>query len=275
MKFKSKLLVLLALLLVAAMLFTACGNGVAPDGSGNHSGNDSGNDSESNGENNGGNDGNDETTGDESAPTSEGINIDGDGLVNGDGFSSEVLLVPATAPDGTRVTAIDIMAFSGKSTLKKVILPESVKTIKYQAFYNCDALSEINLENVSVIEACVFSGCHALKTITLGTGLRRIATDTFEYCDGLESIVIPEGVGDIGDFAFYECTALKSVTLPASLDVLGEGVFMNTALTEINFGGTADDWESLGKGTLLENCPDLTVTCADGVTYHYVDGVCD
>ena len=289
MKYKSKWLVLIALLLAATMLFAACGgsaetpadsngtgNGNTTENGGNGSGNSSGdstgeNSGNSSGDNGGSASGN---NGGESTPTSEGINIDGDGLVNGDHFSGEALLVPATAPDGTPVTAIDIMAFSGNSKLKKVILPDSVKTIKYQAFYNCDALAEINLENVSVIDACAFSGCISLKTVTLGSGLRRIATDTFEYCEGLESIVIPEGVGDIGEFAFYNCTALASVTLPASLDVIDEDAFKNTALSEINYGGTMDGWESIGKGTLLDNCPNLTVHCADGATYHYVNGTC-
>ena len=55
MNFKSKWIILLALLLVATMLFAACGDGIVPEGLGTNTGNNPGTNSGNNSGNNGGN----------------------------------------------------------------------------------------------------------------------------------------------------------------------------------------------------------------------------
>ena len=69
------------------------------------------------------------------------------------------------------------------------IIPNSVTTIGYMAFVNCDALTNITISNsVTTIDEWAFYDCKGLATIT-----------------------IPSSVTSIGDFAFYECTALDTV----------------------------------------------------------------
>ncbi|MDO5525903.1 MAG: leucine-rich repeat protein [Prevotella sp.] len=90
------------------------------------------------------------------------------------------LTVPAT------VTAIGSNAFQ-ECTLSSIVLPNSLKKIKYQAFFLCKNLTSINIPNsVEVIEegAFTYSG---LAELVLGKSVKSIASTAF-YCDNLTSV---------------------------------------------------------------------------------------
>lgn len=104
---------------------------------------------------------------------------------------------------GVSLTEIPQRLFSGKKSLRTVILPNNLDSIGVDAFYNCSMLSEI-----AIPEGCTSIGAGA-----------------FEYCSSLASITIPEGVRQIGNYAFGHCTSLYSVSLPKSLEILGSSCF--------------------------------------------------
>ncbi len=70
-----------------------------------------------------------------------------------------------------------------------VSLPSTLRTIGYNAFYNCKALTEVVIPNsVTYMFNAAFYGCAALKTVTLPSGISTIEKRTFGGCNALENI---------------------------------------------------------------------------------------
>lgn len=77
-----------------------------------------------------------------------------------------VLTVPAASDEGVPVTSVLKKAFLGKRTLKKIILPDSVRSIGDFCFAHCINLSEVVLPALSAGDG-IFTGCRSLQKITL------------------------------------------------------------------------------------------------------------
>jgi hypothetical protein len=99
--------------------------------------------------------------------------------------------------------------FIGKTSLKSIILPSTIKTIEFGAF----------------------SGCTNLINVELPSKLYAIDNYAFDSCSGLTSIVFPSTLTTIGDGAFYGCSGLTSLVLPDSLTTIGDGAFYGCYLT--------------------------------------------
>ncbi|MBQ9803141.1 MAG: leucine-rich repeat protein [Clostridia bacterium] len=87
------------------------------------------------------------------------------------GFEGAVALVqiPATL-DGYAVKKIGERAFEGNTALAAVVVPDSVSSIDWFAFYNCSALQDITIPaSVTLIGHAVFDGCNDL-TVVCPTG---------------------------------------------------------------------------------------------------------
>ena len=56
-----------------------------------------------------------------------------------------------------------------------------------------------------------FLDCSGLTSLTLPSGLARIADDAFDGCIGLTSLTLPSGVAEIGSCAFRDCSGLTSI----------------------------------------------------------------
>ena len=113
-----------------------------------------------------------------------------------------------TIPDmveGLPVTAVEDNAFCG-SSVKHVILPESVSVIGNEAF----------------------GGLLSLKSVTC-PGVREIGRMAFYMDENLESVTLPEGLTKIGMSAFHYCKALAEINAPATLQEIGGSVFQGTA----------------------------------------------
>lgn len=137
-----------------------------------------------------------------------------DGTVTIDGYtgSPSTLEVPSEL-DGYTVSAISKSAFTNKAELKKVILPESVKSIGEYAFYNCTALKTVEAVGLTSIGQSAFYGCSALKTVEWSSELQSIGDSAFASCIRLRSLAIPASCEYIGTDAFMAC---QSLTLDCS-----------------------------------------------------------
>ena len=86
-------------------------------------------------------------------------------------------------------------AFSFRSNLTSVCIPNSVKSIGECAFGGCDLLSSIDIPNsVRSIGDWAFAGCVTLSNIDIPNSVNSIGNNAFSWCLVLEYLSIPESV---------------------------------------------------------------------------------
>ncbi len=128
--------------------------------------------------------------------------------------------------NGLRVIEVTAGAFKEKTTLKSIILPNSVETIGASAFQGCTQLKSIELPlSLENLNAYVFEGCTALETVAFNNKLTAIGEHAFENCTSLKHVALGEGMLDIKEFAFASCTSLESVTLNEGLTTISNNAF--------------------------------------------------
>ena len=134
-----------------------------------------------------------------------------------------------TVPYG--VTTIPANCFAYCKQLKRIHLPNTLKNIGFEAFFNCGIDSMTVPNSVKNIQQGAFYACENLKFIKLSDSLEYIGTDCFRM-SGLEEVVIPTPIANyFGNF--IDCKNLKSVKLPEGLTQLGSFAGC-TSLQEIN-----------------------------------------
>ena len=115
------------------------------------------------------------------------------------------------------------------SSIKTVVIPETVKTIGYAAFVDCRDLTQIIIpanSNLMYIGGCAFENCTSLEKIDLSTTqLKKIEELAFRECINLKEIKFPDTLEEIKKRAFYKCSALLELDLPQSLAKIEGGAF--------------------------------------------------
>ena len=83
------------------------------------------------------------------------------------------------------------------------------------------------------------------------------------YDDIQSSIVFQNG--DVVMFMGYTSAEVTSVKIDSTITEIAAGAFYGTAMTEIVFGGTKDEWDALKKGKAWDGGIEAyTVKCSDG-----------
>ncbi len=125
--------------------------------------------------------------------------------------------------------------WKGKKGLKSIILPNTIKSIEWSAFRDCDKL----------------------KTVLLPNSVTEIGGYVFLDCDSLSSVEIPSSVESIGSGVFWNCTNLSSIKVYQSVPVdflkttctdVFTGVNKNTCVLSVPYGSkaayqAADQWK--------------------------------
>ena len=89
------------------------------------------------------------------------------------------------------------------NNLKTVVIPDTVKVIRKEAFEYCKELTKVEIPNsVKIISAQAFNNCSSLSVIT-----------------------IPNNITSIGEWAFAGCTSIENITIPSSVINMDRGVF--------------------------------------------------
>lgn len=144
--------------------------------------------------------------------------------------------------DGKAVTAVELSAFAGNTSVTKITLPDTITDFTdfsssyYDgAFEGCTSLREINIPSkITSIDSYMFRNCKSLEKIVLPLGVTRIGDYAFRSCVNLKEISIPESVRSVGDGAFEYCSSLKAVVLPAGLKKVEDELFYGcTALEKV------------------------------------------
>ena len=112
--------------------------------------------------------------------------------------------------------------------ITRVVLPEKLRVIGYDAFGNCPRISGplIIPEGVTTIYDNAF-GCTQLSgELKLPSTLKLIGSRAFEWCQFSGELRLPSGLQTIGGSAFSGCKKLYGkLILPESLTYLGKGAF--------------------------------------------------
>lgn len=199
---------------------------------------------------------------------------DGVTKVGKNAFSSST---SATSIDlGNTLQYIDEYAFyqigssMGGRVMENVVIPDSVTTIKNNAFH-LTPIKNLTIGNgVQTIEKETFM-YGEVENVTFGSNVTTIGESAFKRC-ALSTVTIPNTVTSIGNFAFEENrsgdnASLTSVTIGNSVATIGEKAFYNNALTSVtipnsvtSIGVSAFDTNKISSitfGTGLTAIPEL------------------
>ena len=177
--------------------------------------------------------------------------------------------------------------------VKDLVIPNSVTSIGWGAFYDCYDLTSVTIPNsVTSIGSSAFERCYALTSVTIGNSVTSIGSSAFERCSDLTSVhisdvaawcnidfedynsnplyyahhlylngeevkdlVIPNSVKSIGEDAFRNCYRLTSVTIGNSVTSIGDGAFWRCyGLTSVTIPNSVT---SIGSSAFA-NCDGLT-----------------
>ena len=113
-----------------------------------------------------------------------------------------------------------------QSSIQKIEIGSSVKSIESYAFYYCYSLASVTIPNgVTSIGKNAVSACFSLSSVTIPNSVTSIGNNVFYFCSSLASVTIPNGVTSIGSYAFSSCYSLASVTIPNSVTSIGSYAF--------------------------------------------------
>lgn len=160
---------------------------------------------------------------------------------------SEIKIISSLNYKGNsyKVLSIGECAFAGRN-ITSVVIANSVTTIKWRAFNDCESLVSITLPN----------------------SVTTIEEDAFSCCESLSSVVIPNSVTYIGEYAFNKCP-LTSVNIPSSVTFLSGRAFSScTSLQNINVDKSNKNYSSI-DGVLLNKDATELLICPGGKKGEY------
>ena len=103
------------------------------------------------------------------------------------------------------------LLYCADSSLKNVIIPEGIEVINASAFDMSDAESVTIPNSVKSIEFNAFGGCSNLKSVKLPEGLKVIEDLAFSCCEELGPVIIPKSVESIGVDSFYRTNKFGNI----------------------------------------------------------------
>ena len=152
--------------------------------------------------------------------------------------------------DDTKTTLLGCSA----AATGEIVIPNSVTSIGYEAFYACSRLTSVTIPNsVTSIGERAFDGCWGLTSVvwnakncneynfgdqvtsfSFGDSVEIIPANLCKGMNQLTSVTIPNSVTSIGEYAFSGCSSLTSVTIGNNVTSIGDRAFYKcSSLTSV------------------------------------------
>lgn len=124
------------------------------------------------------------------------------------------------------ITGIGCRSFLNNKELTRVVLPESITEISFEAFRGCDNLMSIQMnDSISIIGSRAFYGCNRIDTIHFAQKLSSIDDYAFYGCENLQEVILPYNMRYLGNYTFEGCYGLRKVCLNDGLHHIGRACF--------------------------------------------------
>ena len=165
------------------------------------------------------------------------------------------IIVPARHL-GKAVTKIGNKAFHADAkapdtTITRVVLPDTIEEIGFNAFTHCTALANVDFGGVKAIGSSAF--WDTALTVADLTQVKELGDYAFYACPVLED-VRGAALETIGNSAFYSCSKLQKIALGTALKSVGKNTFYKIApQMTVNFAGTLSDWLGLNDAVFADS----------------------
>lgn len=124
------------------------------------------------------------------------------------------------------IKVIEDNAFYDNKNMEEINIPDSVVEIQKDAFEECHKLKSIHLpEGLTSIEYGILAGCKSIQTLNLPSSLVKIKDHGLFGLDKIVDLYVPEGVKEIGDSTFALNSSMESIFLPSTLTKIGKDIF--------------------------------------------------
>ncbi len=212
-----------------------------------------------------------------------------DNLTDGPVYIGNVLYTykgtsPQTFEIKQGIVSISESALAHRSDITTLIIPDSLKEIGSQAFYQNGKIKQVYVsdltvwlnitfydnfanpinynaalyindkkltqlvvpESVTEIKNYAFSGYENLTDITLHNRVERIGVGAFERCKNITQVNFPDSLKTISEYAFHYCDKLSSITIGKGIEYISNSAFVDCdQLKKVYFRGEAADLEKL------------------------------
>ena len=148
---------------------------------------------------------------------------------------------------------------NGNATITKFHAPDD------HGSYDITIPGTLDSYTVTGIGDNAFSGCHSLKTLSLGENIKTIGSYAFYDCTQITgSVTIPQSVTSIGNEAFRWCSGIDSLTINNAATSIGEWAFAScSGIKTLSLG---EKIKTIGYNA-FSDCSGLTnVTIPQSVT---------
>ncbi len=165
----------------------------------------------------------------------------------------------------TGVTSIGYKAFIGNFMLKRVIIPECVKTIMGKAFSWCVNLEEVRIPSrIEKIGERAFEKCYNLRQISIENSPKYVVTNGMLVdkekkrvmramnADSNINMTIPRGIKSIAPYAF-ECSPANTVYIPSTIERINSNAFYDCYCLNAFDVSLGNFWFASYDGVLYTN----------------------
>ena len=183
------------------------------------------------------------------------------------------------SPRNKHFASIDGVLYNKKKTLliemprgrnlTEFTIPDSVKTIGYDAFRCYDTLKHVVFpRGLKKIGTSAFWECKSLIEVNLPDGLDYICEEAFMNCESLRSVKLPRRLKSIGDCAFRGCDKVTSITIPPSVYYIGITA-LPLNLKELHIGYKDPTLSKCNFSPIFNNIEDVILYVPKGTKEKY------